>query len=318
VVRELQEIVFAEAAVEFPREVRGVFHPNSEGDQGTDVAQDRMAHVRRKLVEVLVGDRKPNPVLAKLGEHVGYGEGGEALELVDVDEEVPSPFGRNIGYNQSRARTYACCFSLENTDYIWRTYATGGALGKICVVFDFAKLRARLNHTLTQSNSALEYNGIRCHQIFSINYGVVEYELNAVEDRRDAERTELNTATQELLEERSKFHNFQCRVADLVQQIVLQTTEDRRAQEDLESRLADKSREFKEREFEIEQLRSEIKIAHKSEADLRVAIDELNTAIQNLEAEMEKLRAALDRANGERMRLSYELANMKSQGNCAA
>lgn len=78
-------------------------------------------------------------------------------------------------YNQSRARTYACCFSLENADYIWRTYGTGGARGKICVVFDFAKLRARLNHTLTQGNSALEYNGVRCHQIFSINYGVVEY-----------------------------------------------------------------------------------------------------------------------------------------------
>jgi hypothetical protein len=78
-------------------------------------------------------------------------------------------------YNQSRARTYACCFSLENTDHIWRTYATCGARGKICVIFDFAKLRARLNHTLTQGNSALECNGIRCHQIFSINYGVVEY-----------------------------------------------------------------------------------------------------------------------------------------------
>ena len=78
-------------------------------------------------------------------------------------------------YNQSRARTYACCFSLENTDYIWRTYANGSARGKICVVFDFVRLRARLNQTLTQGNSALEYNGIRCHQIFSINYGVVDY-----------------------------------------------------------------------------------------------------------------------------------------------
>jgi hypothetical protein len=28
---------------------------------------------------------------------------------------------------------------------------------------------------LTQGNSALEYNDVRCHQIFSINYGVVEY-----------------------------------------------------------------------------------------------------------------------------------------------
>jgi hypothetical protein len=78
-------------------------------------------------------------------------------------------------YNLSRSRTYACCFSLENTDYIWQTYAAGSARGKICVVFDFAKLRTRLNHTLTQGNSALEYNGVSCRQIFSINYGVVEY-----------------------------------------------------------------------------------------------------------------------------------------------
>lgn len=78
-------------------------------------------------------------------------------------------------YDQFRARTYACCFSLENTDYIWRTYATGGLRGKICVVLDFAKLRMRLNHTLTQGKSALECNGIRCRQIFSINYGMVDY-----------------------------------------------------------------------------------------------------------------------------------------------
>src|SRR6266567_85617 len=150
----------------------------------------------------------------------------------------------------------------------------------------------------------------------------VSNELKAVEGSRDAERADLKAATEELTQERSKFYNFQSRVADLVQQIVLQTTEEHRAQEDLENRLADQTREFNEREFEIEQLRSDIEIAHKSEADLRIAIDDLNardnTAIQNLEAEMEKLRAALDRCNGERMRLSYELSNAKRQGNSAA
>src|SRR6266705_2204898 len=149
----------------------------------------------------------------------------------------------------------------------------------------------------------------------------VSNELKAVEGSRDAERADLKAATEELTQERSKFYNFQSRVADLVQQIVLQTTEEHRAQEDLENRLADQTREFNEREFEIEQLRSDIEIAHKSEADLRIAIDDLNardnTAIQNLEAEMEKLRAALDRCNGERMRLSYELSNAKRQGNSA-
>ena len=84
-------------------------------------------------------------------------------------------FSAADNYNQSRARTYACCFSLENTDYLWRTYAKGSVRGKICVVFDFVRLRQRLNQTLTQGNSALGYNGILCHQIFSINYGVVDY-----------------------------------------------------------------------------------------------------------------------------------------------
>lgn len=78
-------------------------------------------------------------------------------------------------FDQSRARTYACCFSLENSDFIWGHYANGGVQGKVCVVFDFAKLRARLNQTLRPGNAALEYNGNRCHQIFSVNYGVIEY-----------------------------------------------------------------------------------------------------------------------------------------------
>src|SRR6266699_3917076 len=159
-------------------------------------------------------------------------------------------------------------------------------------------------------------------EVLKVQLDGVSNELKAVEGSRDAERADLKAATEELTQERSKFYNFQSRVADLVQQIVLQTTREHRAQEDLENRLADQTREFNEREFEIEQLRSDIEIAHKSEADLRIAIDDLNardnTAIQNLEAEMEKLRAALDRCNGERMRLSYELSNAKRQGNSAA
>jgi hypothetical protein len=78
-------------------------------------------------------------------------------------------------YDQSRARTYACCFSLENSDFIWNNYANGSAKGKVCIVFDFGKMRKRLNQTLHPGNAALEYNGNRCHQIFSLNYGIVEY-----------------------------------------------------------------------------------------------------------------------------------------------
>jgi hypothetical protein len=78
-------------------------------------------------------------------------------------------------YDQSRARTYACCFSMENTSYIWNTYANCSEKGKVCIVFDFSKLRSTLNNTLKPGNAALEYRGIRCHQLFNVNYGVVEY-----------------------------------------------------------------------------------------------------------------------------------------------
>jgi hypothetical protein len=78
-------------------------------------------------------------------------------------------------YDQSRARTYACCFSLENSDFIWNNYANGSARGKVCVVFKFEKLHNTINQTLQPGNAALEYKGNRCHQIFSVNYGIVNY-----------------------------------------------------------------------------------------------------------------------------------------------
>jgi hypothetical protein len=64
-------------------------------------------------------------------------------------------------------------------------------------------------------------------------------------------------------------------------------------------------------------LRGEFEIARKAEADLRVALIEVDSrediAMQKLETENGKLKAALDRANGERVRLTYELANKNRQ-----
>jgi hypothetical protein len=84
-------------------------------------------------------------------------------------------FSASNYYDQSRARTYACCFSLENSEFIWKHYANGSLRGKVCIVFDFAKLRATLNRTFQPGSAALVYNGDRCRQIFSVNYGIVEY-----------------------------------------------------------------------------------------------------------------------------------------------
>lgn len=78
-------------------------------------------------------------------------------------------------YDQSRARTYACCFSTVNSDHIWSEYGNGPSKGKVCMVFDFAKLRSTLNRTLQPGNTILELAGIQCRQMFSINYGLITY-----------------------------------------------------------------------------------------------------------------------------------------------
>jgi len=104
---------------------------------------------------------------------------GEQL-LADRDGNAAVAFAKAPGfslaqyYDQSRSRTYAFCASLENSDYIW-SYGNGTPKGNIGVVFDFDKLRATLNRSLESDGTALEYNGIRCRQIFDLNYGVVQY-----------------------------------------------------------------------------------------------------------------------------------------------
>jgi hypothetical protein len=74
----------------------------------------------------------------------------------------------------SRSRTYAFCASLENSDHVW-TYSSNSPRGNVGIVFDFDKLRATINRTLQSGGAILEYNGVRCRQIFDVNYGLVRY-----------------------------------------------------------------------------------------------------------------------------------------------
>ena len=145
-------------------------------------------------------------------------------------------------------------------------------------------------------------------------------ELKTVEERRDAERVELQAATQELTAERGKVENLGRRVSELEQALVAQTTEaqilGRRAQ-DLENRLGDQSKALNESEFELKQVRGEIEVARKMEADLRAAIAELDgrtsQATQQLRAENTQLLAEIERTKGERDRMAADLGNMKRE-----
>ena len=126
-------------------------------------------------------------------------------------------------------------------------------------------------------------------------------EARAEREHRDAASTELKSVTQKLNE--------------LVRQTADERAIGRRAQQELESRLAEQSRLLNESEFELDYLRSEAESTRQAEADLRIAIIEIDSrahaTAQDFKVEKARLQAALERANGERARLSYELAEMK-------
>jgi hypothetical protein len=78
-------------------------------------------------------------------------------------------------YDRSRSRTYACCFGLENADYLWHNYGKGDVHGKIGLEFAFGPLRARLNAFMASEGVNIVQGEVIVHQIFDINYGVVKY-----------------------------------------------------------------------------------------------------------------------------------------------
>lgn len=88
--------------------------------------------------------------------------------------EQARDFTLSAYYGHSRGRTYACCFSLENSDYIWQNYGRGDSIGQVGLEFDLDKLRLMLNQNLA-GPSVLMYKDTRCKQIFSINYGIITY-----------------------------------------------------------------------------------------------------------------------------------------------
>ena len=66
---------------------------NPEGDDSAGVPQYRMPNVGLQLMQILMGDREPYPVLTQFREHVRDRKRGEGLEFIDIHEEV-SPFLR--------------------------------------------------------------------------------------------------------------------------------------------------------------------------------------------------------------------------------
>src|SRR5262249_25425918 len=74
---------------------------------------------------------------------------GDAPANKAITLEKRPDFSISAYYRTARRRTYACCFAIKNSAYIWENYGNGGTCGKIALVVGADKLRARLNATVT-------------------------------------------------------------------------------------------------------------------------------------------------------------------------
>jgi chromosome segregation ATPase len=186
---------------------------------------------------------------------------------------------------------------------------------------ELVRLRSILEERSVLIDSQKVENAALRTQVRALNERLIQAseEISVVEESRDVERGELKAAIQNLVDERTRLENFHRQVVELVQQLTVQRTEEKvqeqRAREDLEDRLAEQSRLLNESESELTHLRGEIKSARKAEDDLRIAFIEIdgraNATIHNLITEKAQLKATLDRANGERVRVAHELADLK-------
>jgi len=61
------------------------------------------------------------------------------------------------------------------TSYIWKEYGNGIPGGKVCVVFEFCRLRSTLNQTLRSGCAISDRLGNRCPPGFDLDYGIVQY-----------------------------------------------------------------------------------------------------------------------------------------------
>jgi hypothetical protein len=106
-------------------------------------------------------------------------------------------------YDKARSRSYACSFSLENSDFIWKNYGNGGKGAKIGLTVIFGPLRRMMNELFRRST--LDVNGSDFKHILYINYGLVTY----VE--RDTYRANMaalpNPIIYSYLKDRGRFEN---------------------------------------------------------------------------------------------------------------
>jgi chromosome segregation ATPase len=185
---------------------------------------------------------------------------------------------------------------------------------------DLAKLTAQLDRqSVTNDSQRIELVALRT-QVDALKDRVSdrEREFKTTEDRLGRERFDAKETSDLLNAERTKVGNLADRVSGLEHQLIAQTKEaeilGRRAQE-LETRLTQQGRLLAERDYQCDQLRSQLEGLRKTEADLRAELAGIGgsqrSEIESLKTEKAVLEAQLNRSREEQAKLSREIASFK-------
>jgi chromosome segregation ATPase len=182
---------------------------------------------------------------------------------------------------------------------------------------DLARLTGRLDQqSVVNDSQRVELVALRT-QVDALKDRVndTEREFKTTEDRLDRERFDAAQASELLNAERSKVGNLADRVLGLEHQLIAQTKEaeilGRRAQE-LETRVTDQARLLAERDYQCNELKSQLEALRQTEADLRAQLGgSRRSEIETLKGDKAALEGELYRALEEQATLRREMASMK-------
>jgi chromosome segregation ATPase len=185
---------------------------------------------------------------------------------------------------------------------------------------ELTKLLGELGErSLVADNQRTEIASFRT-QVEAMKLSVADYEraVAETESRLTRERSDAESAAQELIEARGKLGDLGTRTTDLERQLYVHQTEaevlNRRVQE-LENRLGEQGRLLAERDYLLDRTQAELEAVRKTEADLRTELsasgNRSSGAVDRFRTEISQLEAQLAAAVDERTKLQREISTMK-------
>jgi chromosome segregation ATPase len=187
---------------------------------------------------------------------------------------------------------------------------------------EFAQLTANFNDSsMTADSQRVDLVALRAQvEVFKGQIESYEKDTTDLRSRLAGTSTDLQTATQELADERARIEPLMTHIEELERLLVAQTTEaeilGRRVQEQ-RVRLDEQDRFLAEHEYAADLLRNQAGAAQKTEADVRAALAEAEARRLQTTGALSAERAALEdqlrQSQEERRKLERELTTLKRE-----